>query len=446
MVTKTVQSLELRFEAEAVPLGKSTQWQAIGKYDDGTEEDLTDKVSWTTSNDAVAAISELTEQRGWLVTIGQGFTAVSAALGTMSTSKRFEVKPAVVESLDISPRDLTVGIGKNLQLTATAKYSDDSRADITDEVTFASSDESVALMSATDNGYLVPRGKGSTTITATYDGTITDTTSFEITDATVDRIELSPDNPRLQTGSTLRMTATGIYTDQTRVDITRMVTWSVTDETILRVNEFGVVTALQTGDADVIATFEAVNKQTTIRAWTQGDCNYPDNATTIAYGEPFPQLEWQNAFAADDSQIDFRMAEFHCGEAYAQYDTIVFVVGAGWCPNCPRFMRYVADQSAELEAAGMLIVYMEIETRSRQPATNQQSKDIVDREVGEDAPGIKIGGGDTLPMPGQFSRVVRAVPTAYVVRQSDMQVIADQMRGSGYLPLLDIAQNPDGTW
>ena len=157
MVTKTVQSLELRFEAEAVPLGKSTQWQAIGKYDDGTEEDLTDKVSWTTSNDAVAAISELTEQRGWLVTIGQGFTAVSAALGTMSTSKRFEVKPAVVESLDISPRDLTVGIGKNLQLTATAKYSDDSRADITDEVTFASSDESVALMSATDNGYLVPR-------------------------------------------------------------------------------------------------------------------------------------------------------------------------------------------------------------------------------------------------------------------------------------------------
>ena len=441
--SKTVQSLELRFDFAAVPLGQATQWRAFGKYDDGTEADITDEVTWTSSDANVAAMSDQEDQRGLLITVGEGRTAVAAALGTMSTSKLFEVKPPEVASLEIQPTGQTLGIGKNVQLTATARNTDDSRTVVTDEVTWTSSNEAVARISATDVGYFVTFGKGDTTITATYPGGITATAMFSVTDAAVDRITLDPENPRIETGSNLRVKATGIYTDQTVLDITQLVTWTVSDPAILSVNSSGVVTGLMSGSADVIATYDGVSQQTTVRAWTQGDCNYPDAPDTIAHGSTMPQLFWESALDADGTEIDFRMTDFHCAAAYGRYETVVFVVGAGWCPNCPAFMRYVNDQSAELEAAGMQIVYMEIETSTRQPASNQQSSDIVAREVGADAPGLRIGDAATMPIEMAFSRVVRAVPTAYVVRKSDMMIIADQLRTNGYLPLLDIARDPD---
>jgi hypothetical protein len=44
------------------------------------------------------------------------------------------------------------------------------------------------------------------------------------------------------------------------------------------------------------------------------------------------------------------------------------------------------------------------------------------------------------------SGLIEYFPTSFVIRRSDMTLIADQRDGSYYLPLVEIAQDPDADW
>jgi hypothetical protein len=72
-------------------------------------------------------------------------------------------------------------------------------------------------------------------------------------------------------------------------------------------------------------------------------------------------------------------------------------------------------------------------------------------------PGFRVGDNDTTilnasgehePAPMYITNqpIVTAFPSVWVVRKSDMQMIADQGRGNYYLPLSLIVQDPDADW
>jgi hypothetical protein len=97
----------------------------------------------------------------------------------------------------------------------------------------------------------------------------------------------------------------------------------------------------------------------------------------------------------------------------------------------------------------MLIVYIEAEDQSGTPATHEFANEFITGIIGEGRPGIRLGDGETLPAPRTLiqSPVVQSFPSGWVVRRSDLNVIASQHASQYLLPFVQIAADPNsGEW
>ncbi|MBE8297575.1 Ig-like domain-containing protein, partial [Leptospira borgpetersenii serovar Ballum] len=102
-----------------------------------------------------------------------GSTNSSAWLGgTSSPNTNVTVTSAGVNSIQISPADISVAKGNTKVYTAIGVYSDFSTLDVTSQVTWTSSSVSVATISNASGreGFATTVGTGTSTITATLGG------------------------------------------------------------------------------------------------------------------------------------------------------------------------------------------------------------------------------------------------------------------------------------
>jgi len=157
-----------------------------------------------------------------------------------------------------------------------------------------------------------------------------------------------------------------------------------------------------------------------------------------------PPLSWPGAQEAGGTRIDLDLETVHCDQ---DYETIHFFVGTGWCSACPDYLRRFAAAAPAIEAAGGLVVYIEVEDASYRSASNESAANVVNRHVG-DAPGVRVGDGDTQPSPGalQQAPIVGSYPAAFVVRTRDMRIIASQETSQQMLELEAIARDPERLW
>ena len=88
---------------------------------------------------------------------------------TFGDTTTITVSPSpTLTSIVIQPPSVELVVGATFQLTAWGTYSDGSRKDITDEVSWVSSDTQVATV--TQNGLATGDAQGTATITASYEG------------------------------------------------------------------------------------------------------------------------------------------------------------------------------------------------------------------------------------------------------------------------------------
>lgn len=174
-------------------------------------------------------------------------------------------------------------------------------------------------------------------------------------------------------------------------------------------------------------------------------CPYPENNGFIELGKIIPPLAWHDAYLPDGTFADLDLHAFHCAPEYEGYSTAVFSVTAGWCPACPSQIEYLADLADELEAEGSLLVFVETQTADALPATHADANAFVESVVGPGGPGLRVGDGETLPesMVIDSSRLITSYPAGFVVRRSDMMVIASQSQSDTFLPYDEIARDPD---
>ncbi len=83
-----------------------------------------------------------------------------------------------LESISLTPGSAQIGVGETQQYTATGHYSDGRTADITGDVTWASSDERVATIAS--GGLATGIGKGTTIITATLGAVVSDPATLAV--------------------------------------------------------------------------------------------------------------------------------------------------------------------------------------------------------------------------------------------------------------------------
>jgi len=160
----------------------------------------------------------------------------------------------VLTGIQISPSTaeaLAVPVGHDLQLTATATFSDGATADVTALVTWGSSDPSFAV----SNGLASAVAPGTAVITASDPGsTYSANVSLSALGADLDTLTISPIDPTILVGLSLQLSADGLLTDGSIADYTGSVWWSSSDETVATVSQTGLFSAVALGSATITAT------------------------------------------------------------------------------------------------------------------------------------------------------------------------------------------------
>jgi len=229
----------------SVSAGATLQLVAQGKYSDGTTKDITSNVTWTTSDSTLATASAT----GLLTGKKTGSVIATAAQGSVNGKMTVTISGAILSSISISGGS-SLAAGSSEQLTAQGTYSDSSTQAITSQVTWQSSDSTIATVSS--SGMLTALKAGTVTVTAAMNS-VTGTSSVTVTTAVLQSINVGTPSPSLAAGGTEQLTATGVYSDNSTQSVTTQVTWYSSDATVAVVNGQGLLTAIKAGSVTVSA-------------------------------------------------------------------------------------------------------------------------------------------------------------------------------------------------
>jgi hypothetical protein len=130
---------------------------------------------------------------------------------------------------------------------------------VTGNSAWVSSDASVATV--TGGGVAAPVKAGTATITATYLGK-SGASSLTVSAATLSSIAVTPSPVSVAVGGSQQLAATGTYSDLSTHDLTNVVTWLSSVETVASVSNAngsrGLLTAAAAGTTSVTAVFQGV--------------------------------------------------------------------------------------------------------------------------------------------------------------------------------------------
>src|SRR3984957_2072096 len=247
----------------SVAMGLSSQFTATGLYTDGSKQDVSSRVIWSSANAGAASINNA----GLATAAGPGSTTISATMGHMSGSTTLDVTAATLVVIDLTPANSSIANGLTQQFVAVGVYTDNSVHDISAAVTWSSSVAAVATISNApgSNGMITTAGAGSTMITAALGG-VSASTTLTVTSATLVSIDVTPANPSIADGLTDALQATGVYTDHSTHDLTSSVTWSSSVAGIASVSNVpgsnGLATTLSPGSTTITATFGGISGST----------------------------------------------------------------------------------------------------------------------------------------------------------------------------------------
>lgn len=270
VVLGKLSSLQVTPKDRRIDVGATKTLQAIATFSSGVTRDLSASVTWTSSNAAVARVSNEQGRKGRVtaVTPGRVQISVSSSTGVTSTATGGDATvrvPAALLAIRVKPDVTKVPLGLVVQLVAEGSYSDGSTDDISDQVNWSSSAPAIASVSDAggSKGEVTALQLGSALISI-----VDPTTGLASTPAGGDALvtvagaliglELNPTEERLPTGLTRSFSVTALLDDGGKLSLSRRaVQWSSSDPNVASVgNEgstAGVVTAVAKGSAVVSA-------------------------------------------------------------------------------------------------------------------------------------------------------------------------------------------------
>jgi uncharacterized protein YjdB len=249
-------------------VGQNQQFQAIALFEDGTSQPVTNLALWSSSDTAVAQISNAGGgggvPRGTATGLSPGTTTISASYMGFVDSATLTVTAPKLLALSISPLSQVLSVGQTLQYLAIAVYEDGTSQNVTGATNWSSSNTQVAIISNGGAGGGGGRGlatavsAGTTTISGTYMG-LSATAMLTVTAAKLSRLSVSPMGTSLNVGQIQQFTATAIYEDGLTQNVTFQATWASSNQTVASVSNSdatrGQAVALSPGMAAITATY-----------------------------------------------------------------------------------------------------------------------------------------------------------------------------------------------
>jgi len=252
VTSATLSSIAVTPANSSIAKGATLQFAATGTYSDGSTQDITHGVTWSSSNASVAAINSASG-----IALGQvaGTANITASQGTVnSAAVPLNITNATLQSINVTPAAPSIALGTTQQFTAIGTYSDLSTANITSIVTWTSATPTTASISASGG---LARGlvAGSTQISAKL-GTITSAlVPLKVTSATLKSIAVTPATPSIGLSATQQFTAVGTYSDGSTQDISGIVRWVSSNTSAASIEaSSGLAKGVGAGTAQITAT------------------------------------------------------------------------------------------------------------------------------------------------------------------------------------------------
>ena len=249
VTSPTLTSIAITAPSGSIAKGTSEQFTATGTYRDNSTANITSQATWSSSNSSVATITAT----GLAAAVATGSTNISASLGNVNSNVvPLTVTSATLSSIAITAPNGSIAKGTSEQFTATGTFSDNSTANITSQVTWSSSNSSVATITAT--GLAAAVATGSTNISASLGNVNSNVFPLTVTAATLSSIAITAPNGSIAKGTSEQFTATGTYSDNSTANITGQVTWSSSNSGVAIIAATGLATAVATGSTNISAS------------------------------------------------------------------------------------------------------------------------------------------------------------------------------------------------
>jgi uncharacterized protein YjdB len=249
----TLTSINVTPVSETIPLGTVQQFTATGTFSNNSTQDISGTVVWSTSPTSVASITT-----GGLATAKDiGTFTVTATSGAISGTASATVNAADLVSIAVLPANPVIAETTTQQFSATGTFTDGSTHNLTTDVMWTSSDTTDAPIGGASGLAKGMAPVASATIKATL-GTISGTTTLEVTNATIVSMSVSPTGRTIAPGTELAFTATGTFSDSSTQVLTTEATWTSSNTAVATVGAGGVATAVGPGTTNIGAAFGGV--------------------------------------------------------------------------------------------------------------------------------------------------------------------------------------------
>ena len=280
----------------AIALGTTQQFTATGTYTDGSIQNLSSMVQWSSDTPATATIGTTGATTGLATSLEQGTATITATSGSISGSTMITVTAAALVSIAITPPTATIAFGTTQQFTATGTFTDGTTQDLTQSGHWSSTAATVVTISNTAGmaGLATTLTVGTTTI-GISSGTVSATATLVVNPAALVSIAINPQSPTIALGTAQQFTATGTYTDGSTQDLTSVATWASSNALIAVVENtlgsYGLATTSGQGTATISATLNSISSSTTLTvgqaALTSIAVSPSSIAVALGYGEQF---------------------------------------------------------------------------------------------------------------------------------------------------------------
>lgn len=256
----SVSALQVIPAVTTIALGTKSQLQAIATFADGSTQDVSSQVQWSSNDPFIAGVDSL----GLVTGSGIGQATVTATLGAISRSATLTVTNAIATALQVIPPTASLPKGAKLQFQAIATFSDNSSQDVTNQVNWNSSDISVATIDL--NGEATAFSEGGSDISANFLGVTSNTVLLVVTNATVSSIQvvLNGGSGNLAKGSSVQFNAQAVLSDGSTLDVSSQAAWFSSDQTKVTINAQGLATGIAVGTSTISASLNGVTSAGTV--------------------------------------------------------------------------------------------------------------------------------------------------------------------------------------
>ena len=235
-VVKPVTKLTVTAERKKIHVGDQLPLQVEYKPDDATVKECT----YASNREQVVTVDE----NGVVTGVGRGSATITVTSRDKHTSAEFNVQVVQqVTGLELTAKSSFLGAGKTTKLKAVTLPDDAGNKN----VTYLSSDESIATVAK--DGTVSAKNPGSVTITATSEDDTTITASVTLTIVRLaTKVEFVEKEPRMHVGDTLQLNWKVSPDDATQ----GAVTFTSENTKVATVDANGLVTGVKAGNTYIV--------------------------------------------------------------------------------------------------------------------------------------------------------------------------------------------------